>query len=172
MRSSGVEGVLSKMTLFLGIWTRLHETLPLLNRIFALSAPGSHRGKALAMVAFKKCRKRKQRTTLPKCQPRPAIPRRQKTRLFKSTWTFGFLHLPEKSRAGAHKVCVCLWRSGGELKTEKCKKTSPSFFRFALYSSCLMCSLDPTGGPVILFKFDDMAAFASFAVFAKYSCSH
>ena len=48
-----------------------------------------------------------------KRQPRPAIPRRQKTRLFKSTWTFGFLHLPEKSRAGAHKACVCVWRSWG-----------------------------------------------------------
>jgi len=38
MRSSGVEGVLSKMTLSLGIWTRLHETFISPNlRVFGVS---------------------------------------------------------------------------------------------------------------------------------------
>ena len=62
----------------------------------------------------------------------------KKIRLLRSTWTFGFLHLPKKSRARAHKVCVCL-RDREVSSKRRHAKTSQCRILFAVWF-LVLCS--------------------------------
>ena len=68
----------------------------------------------------------------------------KKIRLLRSTWTFGFLHLPKKSRARAHKVCVCL-RDREVSSKRRHAKTSQCRILFAVWF-LVLCSTS-LGGP-------------------------
>ena len=179
------------MTLSLGIWTRLHETLPLFNRIFAfLESPGNKRCQCFCLCFLSSAPGSRGRPwrwersrSAGKGNKEPRCPNANQDRLYqgakKHDSSKALEHLVSSiSQKKAEQEHIKLVYACGDREASlkrKNAKTSPSFVLFAVYSSCLMCSLDPTGGPVIFFKFDDMAAFASFAsfaVFAKYSCSH